>query len=70
MPDITQLNAVNRVVQSLLPDYHQKMPDSFYEAIIFDVQEGSGFSYEGGFNDDDIRRAFAHVVAKQFDAET
>ena len=66
-----QLSAsVHRVVQNLLPDYHQKMPDSFYEAIIFDVQEDSGFSYEGGFNDDDIRRAFAHVVAKQFDAET
>ena len=66
-----QLSAsVHRVVQDLLPDYHHKMPDSFYEAIIFDVQEDSGFSYEGGFNDDDIRRAFAHVVAKQFDAET
>ena len=58
------------MVQNLLPDYYRRMPDSFYESISREVQEDSGFNYEGGFNDDDIRRAFAHVVAKQFDVET
>ena len=58
-----QLSAsVHRVVQNLLPDYRHKMPDSFYEAIIFDVQEDSGFNYDGGFNDDDITDAFEQVV--------
>ena len=61
--------SIHRMVQSLLPDYYRRMPDSFYEAISREVQENSGFSYEGGFNDDDIRRAFAHVVAKQFDTK-
>lgn len=65
-----QLSAsVHRVVQNLLPDYYCRMPDSFYEAILREVQEDSGFNYEGGFRDDDIRRAFAYVVAKQFDVE-
>ena len=61
--------SIHRIVQSLLPDYYRRMSDSFYEGISREVQENSGFSYEGGFNDDDIRRAFAHVVAKQFDTK-
>lgn len=52
-----------------LGDYASRMPDSFLCAVVSDVEECSGFYDEGGFTEDDIRLAFARVVARQFDVE-
>lgn len=62
-------SAVRRHIRETLPEYFNRMPESFYQDILMDVQETSGYNCDGGFNDDDIRLAFARVVAKAFGVE-
>ena len=61
--------SVRSYIREMLPDYFNRMPESFYQDVLMDVQETSGYSCEGGFNSDDIRLAFARVVAKRFGVE-
>ena len=62
-------SSVRSFIREMLPDYFKRMPESFYQGVLMDVQEASGYNCEGGFNDDDIRLAFARVVAKKFGVE-
>lgn len=62
-------SAVRCHIRETLPDYFNRMPKSFYQDILMDVQETSGYNCDGGLNDDDIRLAFARVVAKVFGVE-
>ena len=62
-------SSVRSFIREMLPDYFNRMPESFYQDVLMDVQETSGYNCEGGFNAEDIRLAFARVVAKRFGVE-